>query len=154
MNRKSGIIAATALTSFIFCGAATTTQGCNNQQIGPTEGEVVAAAVGAVAVIAVGTVILVEVHNGHHTVKGCVTAGPAGIQVENESDKKMYTVTGITQDVKVGDRVKLHGDREKKQKGSTADQVFVVEKLNKNYGPCQVASTPANTISRPATTNP
>jgi hypothetical protein len=159
MNRKSGIIAATALTSFIFCGAATTTQGCNQSQqsfgsIGPSTGEVVGAIVGVAAVITVGTIVLVEVHNAHHTIKGCVTAGPAGIQVQNEGDKKMYTVTGVTKDVKVGDRVKVHGDKEKKQKGSTADQVFTVEKMNKNYGPCQVAPSTASTISTAANTNP
>jgi hypothetical protein len=147
MNRRSGIIATTALSSFIFCGAATTTQGCNNQRIGPSEGEVVAAGVGVVAVVAVGTVVLIEVHNSHHTIKGCVTAGPTGIQVQNEGDKKVYTVTGVTQNVKVGDRIKVHGDKEKMAKGSTAEQIFVVQKLNKNYGVCQVASAPVNPAS-------
>jgi hypothetical protein len=46
----------------------------------------------------------------------------------------------VTQDVKVGDRIKIHGDKENKPKGSTADQVFTVQKLNKNYGACQIAS--------------
>jgi hypothetical protein len=144
MNRRSGIIAATALTSFIFCGAATTTQSCSEPQghIGPSTGEIVGAIVGVAAVITVGTVVLVEVHNAHHTIKGCVTAGPGGVQIQNEGDKKMYTVTGVTQDVKVGDRVKVHGDKENKPKGSTADQVFAVQKLNKNYGACQIASAP------------
>ena len=137
MIRKNGIIAMTVLSSLIFCGAATTTQGCdNNQRIGPSEGELVATTVGVVAVIALGTVLLVEVHHDHHTIKGCATLGPNGVQVVNEGDSKTYTVTGVTDQVKVGDRVKVHGNKEKTQQGST-DRVFTVQQINKDYGPCK-----------------
>ena len=95
--------------------------------------------VGVVAVVAVGTVILVELHKDHHSVKGCVFVGTNGVQVQNESDHKMYTVTGATQNVKPGDRVRLSGSKEKQPKGSTAARVFVVEKFSKDYGSCKTA---------------
>ena len=71
------IIAFTALSSFLLCGA-TSPSGCPSGgfSIGPSKGEVVGVAVGVGAAIAVGTIVLVEVHKSHHTIKGCVTAGP------------------------------------------------------------------------------
>ncbi len=46
---------------------------------------------------------------------------------------------GDAASVKVGDRVKLHGSKVKKTKGTVGDQVFKVEKLNRDYGPCPAA---------------
>ena len=153
MNHKKGVIAMTILTAYVFCGASTpTTQGCNTQNtgsIGPSKGEVVAVGVAVGAVVVVGTVIVIyEVNDHHHTIKGCATLTPDGIQVIDERDKRTYTVTGVTADVKPGDRVKVHGNKEKQQKGSTAPTDFVVQKINKNYGPC---TTPP--VTTPAVSN-
>lgn len=100
---------------------------------------------GVAAVIVVGTVVLVEVNKSHHTVKGCVTAGPDGLAVHTEGNGKTYALTGVTANAKVGDVVKLHGSKQKGQKDSAGDQDFKVEKMSRDYGPCQtvLASPPA-----------
>ena len=136
MKRSTGIVSMIALSSFLLCGATAPTN-CH-ESIGPSTGEVVGVAVAIGAAIVV-TVVLVERNNSHHTVKGCVTSGPGGIQVQNESDKKIYILASSPANVKVGDRVKLHGKREKQDKATPGTQEFVVEKLSKDYGPCKVA---------------
>jgi hypothetical protein len=145
MNRRVGVVSSIVLSTLLLSGA--TTQSCNNsntnnESIGPSKGEVIGVAVGVVAVIALGTVVLIEVHNAHHTIKGCVLGGPAGLQVEDMDNQKIYDVTGVTANVKVGDKVRLHGNKEKKVKGATT-QTFVIEKLNKDYGPCKVSPAAA-----------
>jgi hypothetical protein len=143
MRRRGGIVAFAALSPLLLSGA-TSPSGCSASNssfnIGPSKGEVVGAAIGVGAVITVGTVVLVHVHNSHHTIQGCVTAGPDGIQVHNKGDKKVYTVTGVTAGVKVGDIVKVHGDKKKHGRSSIGGEEFVVQKINKDYGPCEVAS--------------
>jgi hypothetical protein len=154
MRRRSGIVAFAVLSVLLLTGQ-TSPSGCSgsnsNLNIGPSKGEIVGAAIGIGAVIIVGTVVLVHVHNSHHTIQGCVTAGPDGIQVHSKGDKKVYTVTGVTAGVKVGDIVKVHGDKQKHQKNSAGDEEFVVQKINKDYGPCEVASAaPASAASSAA----
>lgn len=144
MNRKSGVICFAAFSSFLLCGAQAPTQ-CH-ESIGPSTGEVVGVAVGVGAVIVVGTVVLVEVNKSHHTIKGCVSTGPNGLEVLNESDKKTYALVGVPANVKVGDIVKVNGNKDRKQKDSAGNQDFVVTKMSKNYGPCKVtqaSSAPA-----------
>jgi hypothetical protein len=92
---------------------------------------------GTSAAIAVGAIAIVEVHNSHHLITGCVTVGPDGINVHNEGDQKIYALTGIKADVKVGDRVKVQGNKKKKQKDSAGDEEFEVIKVSKDYGPCK-----------------
>ena len=88
--------------------------------------------------------ITYTVQNQHHTLKGCLFSGPSGLKLRT-SDSTIYTLEGHSGTIKVGDRVKLHGSKLKKAKGSTDDQVFVVEKLSKDYGSC-----PAD-VAAPAT---
>jgi hypothetical protein len=109
------------------------------KRIGPSNAEVIGVAVGIGAVIVVGTVVLVHVSHSHHQIKGCVFSGPNGLEVQNESDKKTYFLTGAPVNVKVGDIVKVIGTREKKQKDSAGNEDFVVTRMNKDYGPCKAA---------------
>jgi hypothetical protein len=143
MRHKRGIVAFVGLSSFLLCGA-TSPSGCtpSNEQIGPSKGEVIGIAVGIGAAIAVGTIVIVEVNKSHHTIRGCVTAGPDGIQVHNEGDQRVYALTGITANVKVGDIVKVKGNKNKKQKDSAGDEDFMVQKISKDYGPCKALDTP------------
>jgi hypothetical protein len=136
MFRRAGTISLVTLSLFLFCGQSVPPISCN-KPIGPSTGEVVGVGVAAVGVVVIGTVVLVHVHNSHHAIKGCVVAGPSGVQIQSGTgtDMKTYTLSGDT-NVKVGDLVKVHGDKVKKVKGSTDDQTFMVEKLNKDYGPC------------------
>ena len=62
----------TCLAALLLSGA-TSPQSCNTTpqsfgNIGPSKGEIIGAAVGVVAVVVVGTVVLVEVHNSLHTI--------------------------------------------------------------------------------------
>jgi hypothetical protein len=156
MNRSPATISVICLTSLLLAGAST--QSCNTTQtsgsIGPSKGEVIGAAVGIVAIIGVGTVVLIEVHNSHHTIKGCVTAGPSGIQVYDFANQRTYYVTGATANVKAGDLVRLHGNKEKKKKGDPG-QAFVVEKITKDYRPCKDSEmSPATASPSPAAPGP
>lgn len=138
MYRRTGTLSMIAVSLFLLCGQSAPVA-CNSsqEQIGPSKGEVIGVGVAAVGVIVIGTVVLVHVHNSHHTIKGCVVAGPSGVHIRSGtgSNMKTYTLSGDT-NVKVGDLVKVHGSKVKKVKNSTGDQTFRVEKLNKDYGPC------------------
>ena len=143
-NRHRGIAAFVALGALLCSGASSPTACKSSGSIGPTTGEVIGAAVGVGAVIA--AVVLVEVNHSHHTLKGCVLSGPNGLELQT-SDSKTYSLDGDAATIKPGDRVKIHGSRVKKTKGQSGSQVFKVEKLNKDYGPCKVSGAPTG---RPA----
>jgi hypothetical protein len=142
MHRRKGFAAFAALSSLLLSGAGSPNSCSGNNNIpgtGLTTGQATAIVVGSAAAIAVGTIVLVEVHKSHHTVKGCVTAGPGGFQVRNQGDQKVYGLTGVTADVKVGDIVKLNGNKEKNQKDSAGDEDFMIQKMSRDYGPCKLA---------------
>ncbi len=144
ISRRMGIAAFTVL-GVLLCSGATAPTGCpsGSGSIGPSEGEVVGAAVGVVAAVTVVVVVLVEANKSHHTLNGCVSAGANGLELET-SDAKRYTLEGDAASVKVGDHVKLRGSKVKKTKDSSGDQVFKVQKLNKDFGPCPApTATPA-----------
>jgi len=140
-NHRLGIAAFAGL-AVLLCSGATAPTGCPSGQIGPSDGEVVGAAVGIAAVIAVGVVVLVEVNHSHHTLSGCVVPGPNGLELVT-SDSKRYQLEGDPSSVKAGDRVKFHGSKVKRTRDSSGDQVFKVETIKKNYGPCTVSLAPA-----------
>jgi hypothetical protein len=142
MQHRKGIICFVALSCFLLCGATSPTSCNSNQSIGPSDGEVVGAVVGVVAVIVVGTVVLVEVNKSHHNLKGCVTVGPDGLTLHTEGNSKIYALTGVPANVKVGDVIKVHGSKSKGQKDSAGDQDFAVEKMSRDYGPCQALLAP------------
>ena len=146
MHRRRGIICCVVLFSFLLCGA-TSPDGCTPSSTppapsGPSEGEVIGAAVGIVAVVVVGTVVLVEVNKSHHNLKGCVTAGPDGLTLHTEGNSKVYALTGVPANVKVGDVIKVHGSKSKGQIDSAGNQNFAVEKMSRDYGPCKALLTP------------
>ncbi len=136
-NRRLGI-AAFAILAVLLCSGSTAPVACNTGSIGPSTGEVVGAAVGIGAVIAVAIIVPVEISHSHHTLTGCVFTAPNGLELRT-SDSKTYALEGDAASMKVGDRVKLHGSKAKKTKDTTGDQVFRVEKLNKDYGSCPVS---------------
>jgi hypothetical protein len=119
-------IIAFAVFAALVCSGATS---CSRTQI--------ALSTAAIAAAVVGTTVGVTyaVQNHRHTLQGCVFSGPSGLELRT-SDSKIYAIEGHAATIKVGDRVKLHGSKLKKSKDSTEDQVFVVEKLSKDYGSC------------------
>jgi hypothetical protein len=114
---------------------------CRNISFGPSGAEVagIGIAVGAVA----ATVIAVEVHHAHHTLDGCVSQGPAGMQLQTHGSAKTYLLSGNTTNITVGQRIRFHGTRLKQLKHSTADPTFLVERETKDYGPCKVGASSA-----------
>lgn len=107
-------------------------------RIGPSGGEVAGAAVGVGAAVAV--VVFLAVNHGHHSITGCVVSAANGLELRT-GDSRAWALEGDTSDLKVGDRVKVHGSRDpgsrgRKAKGAPAPDVFNVDKLNKDYGAC------------------
>lgn len=152
MRLRPATVITLALTLIICCGA--TSGSCNNSNdnfnIGPSKGEVVGAAVGAIAVIAVAIIVPVEISKSHHTLKGCIFSTPAGLELRT-TDNKTYALSGTTTDIAPGSTLRLHGDKQKQTKNATGDQVFVVQKMQKNYGPCQalVSNSPVPVAPKP-----
>ena len=150
-QRRVGIAAMTALASIALCGATAPT-GCTPPPPPPSHpGTEVAAAVGIVVGVSVGTVILVELHHSHHTIEGCVTASRDGLQVMSLKDKKTYALSGATASTKVGDVVRLHGNKEK-TKDANGDGSFVVEKMTRDFGPCKLTAPAADGAGTPPAT--
>ena len=135
-----------ALAPLALCGAMAPT-GCTPPPPPPSHTGAEVAGVAILVGAAVGTVVLVELHHNSQTIEGCVTAGQNGIQVQNLKDKKIYTLAGATASTKVGDIVRLHGDKEKQSKGG--DPTFVVEKVTRDLGPCKLDPTPTAFTGHP-----
>jgi hypothetical protein len=140
-----------ALTLLLCCGA--TSGSCNssddNFSVGPSKGQVIGATVGAAAVIAAAIIVPVEISKSHHTLKGCIFSTPAGLQLRT-TDNKTYALAGTTADLSPGSTVRMHGNRQKHDKNAPGDQLFLVQKMQKNYGPCQaLASTQPASAPQP-----
>jgi hypothetical protein len=123
-------IGAFAMLAALACSGATS---CTKTQ----EGLSIAASAAVVAGVTVG--ITLAVQSSHHTLQGCAFTGPNGPELRT-ADARVFTLEGAPEAIKVGDRLKLHGSKLKKTKDSTGNQVFVVERLKKDYGPCPAAA--------------
>lgn len=147
MNRHAEAVSSFALLSALL-GATEFLTGCCQQGVprntgtfGPSEGEIIGVGIGAVSALAVGAAV--EINHSHHNLKGCTTSGPNGPQLANDSDKKTYSLAGVTADIKAGEKVKSHGKKQKKHKGNPGSPEFLVDKVTKDLGPCQLAAAPA-----------
>lgn len=106
------------------------------QQIGPTQGQaigILVLIVGVGAAIGVGTYYLVR---KPPSITGCVASTADGPQMQNEKDQQTYMLVGDVADVKPGDRVRVKGKKKKPTGGK--GRMFLVEKLSKDFGTCQV----------------
>jgi hypothetical protein len=121
---------------FVCCGATSGSCNTSNERIGPSEGEVVGVAVGAAAVVAAVIIIPIEINKHNHTLKGCVLNTPDGLELHT-TENKTYSLAGTTADIAPGNTLRLHGKHEKHEKNTPGSQVFLVQKMQKNYGPCQ-----------------
>jgi hypothetical protein len=121
-------ITALALVASLACSGTTS---CTKTQAGLAIGGVAA---GLVLTTVGITIAIKDQHD--HTVRGCVYSDAGGFKLRT-NDSKIYTLEGEPAALKVGDRVKFHGTKAKKTKADgTGHQVFVVEQLSKDYGPC------------------
>ena len=137
-KRRWGLAAFAAIGA-LLCTGASSPAGCSSSgSIGPSNGELVGAAVGIGAVIAVAIIVPIEISRSHHIVTGCVVTSASGLELHT-SEGKSYALDGDAASIKAGDKVKLHGSKLKKTKDSTGPGVFRVEKLTRDYGPCPAA---------------
>ena len=133
-SRRHRITAVTVFVALICSGATS----CTKTQVALSTAAIAAVVVGTT----VGVTYAVKHHN--HTLQGCVFSDANGPKLRT-SDAKVYSLKGDAASIKVGDNVKFNGSKVKKTKGdSTGDQVFLVQKLSKDYGPC-----PANVATSP-----
>jgi len=120
---------------FICAFCLTTTKSASAGIAGASNGKtagVIIALVGVGALIGVG--VYFAVHHGH-SLKGCASSGPSGMQLLNESDQQTYALAGEVDEIKAGDRVRVSGNKKKPTGGS---RQFVATKLAKDYGPCKI----------------
>lgn len=89
---------------------------------------------GTVAVVGIATYLIIQ---RAHTVKGCVTDDPDHLLLHTE-DGRTYVLLGATTNIKADTVIKVRGSRKKKISGLTDQPTFIVEKVNKVYGPCSV----------------
>jgi hypothetical protein len=101
--------------------------------IGPSNGEIVGIIVGAVAAITVVGILIHREAHKHPSITGCVATGADGLNLKNEKDKEIYTLSGDSTALRAGERVTLKG---KKIKDSGGKPSFQVEGLTKDYGTC------------------
>ena len=137
VTRPQRIVAVTASVVLVCSGVTS----CTKTQV--------ALSSAAIAAVVVGTTVGVTlaIQHSHHTLQGCISSDANGSELRL-NDGKTYTLKGQLADVKTGDRLKIHGSKVKKVKGdSGGGQVFLVEKVNKDYGPC-----PASVTTSPAAT--
>lgn len=146
------IAAVAAITACCCLGAATDANGQNAPRARSADtlshdvNAVVGGSVAIVGAVAAVAIVFAVTHD-HHTLKGCVSSGPNGPELQT-SDSKTYSLEGDSSAIKVGDMVKFHGSKVKKAKDSKANQVFFFEEMKKNYGPCHVTAVPAAGATR------
>lgn len=95
--------------------------------IGPSNAEIVGAAVGLAAV---SVVLYLTLHKT--TITGCLRSVEGANILTNEADNLTYQLVDGPK-LNPGERVKIQG---KKKKDKTGNCSFRVKKLNHDYGPC------------------
>jgi hypothetical protein len=90
VSRKFGIAAFAAL-AVLLCSGATSSTGCpsSSDPFGPSDSEVIGAAVDIGAAIAFVTVVLVEVNRSHHALSGCVISGSSGLKLQTNDSRNL-----------------------------------------------------------------
>lgn len=106
---------------------------------GATTGRVTAIVLGTVGVTAGITFGVYEAVQHNHVITGCTRSGPDGLLLTSESDQRTYVVMGQVAAIKPGERVRLAGKTSKAKAPVTRQ--FLVEKVSKHFGPCEVASS-------------
>ena len=100
-------------------------------------------AIGAGAAAGVGLAYFMLRNRG--SAEGCVVEAGGGIRLVNEKDNKSYSLNAGDLNLRVGERVKLHG---KKIKSSSGEPAFEASKLVKDYGACNQRAA----LSKPSAT--
>lgn len=97
---------------------------------------VIAATTAAVAIVAFVTVAGVHHRHKKIVITGCVVSGQNGLTLTDEEDRKTYTLSGNTTDIKAGDRMRLQGKKAKPGDSGKA-LVWETKQVINDYGVCQ-----------------
>ncbi|MGA3223374.1 MAG: hypothetical protein ABSC65_06405 [Acidobacteriaceae bacterium] len=119
---------------FLCAFSLTTTETASAGLVGASNGKtagVIIALVGVGVLIGVG--VYFAVRHGH-SLKGCVSSSPGGMQLLNEGDQQTYALAGDVNGIKAGNRIRVSGN---KKKSTVNNRQFVTTKLSKDYGPCK-----------------
>ena len=139
MITRKGLMSVAALGSLLLCCVGTPERSSAQSTGKDAAGAAIAAGV------VIGVVVLFEIHKHHHTINGCVTSGPGGLQLTDVKDKRTYSLIGATDRTRPGDIVQLGGNKEKGD--STGERAFIVKKMRKDYGPCESVAEPIANVS-------
>ena len=118
------------LAAFCLSSSCVLAQDLGRFKVGPSKGEVIAAAVGAAAVV--GLVVYLVIPK-HKTIEGCVVSGDGGLQLTTGKNKRIYALDANTLNLQPGQHVTLKGKLGKKHSGT---REFAVNKLVKDEGTC------------------
>jgi hypothetical protein len=141
-------VATTALAQY---GGGTTggTGGTTGTYTAPKGGYGAGTAIGIAGGAAAAAIALFVIHHRHATqgeeasVAGCTEQANGVTTLVDDSTKTTYSLTSLSKDVKPGERVELSG---RKSQNASGKNVFHVQKLVKDDGPCtpQTASVGAD----------
>lgn len=109
--------------------------------IGATKGQVVGIIVALVAVgaaIGVGAYLLTT---RRPAISGCTASASGNLTLLNEADHQTYTLSGDISSITADERVRVSGKKQKNPAVGT--RVFRVNKLVKDYGPCNATQSSA-----------
>ena len=136
-RRRQRTIAAVLITPLLGLGVTS----CTRTQVALSSAGIAAVLVGTT----VGVTLAVQHHN--HTLRGCVSSDADGFKLRTP-DTMVFSLKGDTTGMKAGEKMSLHGSKKKKAKGDTTAQVFLVEKLNKDYGSCSASAPNSPTAAQ------
>jgi hypothetical protein len=126
--------------SFVLCipaeaqGAAGGGIGGGLGQIGPSTGTIVGAVVGVVAAVVVVAIVAIH-YSKKRTITGCVKPAQNGMIVNDERDKRVYTLSGDTLGVKPDERMTFQGKKIRPNAGNPLS--WEITKIRNDYGVCQ-----------------
>ena len=118
------------------CALLVTTTDTAKAQIGVTKSQADWIVVGIAAIgagIGLGIYFVVRPHG--HSLTGCAGSGPDGPELVSEGDQQTYALAGQVANIKPGERIRVSGRKGRKSAGARAQ--FLVEKLNRDFGPCK-----------------
>ncbi len=108
--------------------------------IGASHGQIAAIIAGIAGIgIAIGVGVTLAAKHEGHSLTGCARSGGNGLTLTSDSDKRTYALLGDVSAIKPGNRVRLAGKKAREK--SSGNREFLVEKVSKDLGACEVAST-------------
>ncbi len=101
-----------------------------------SNGTIVGVIVGVIAAVVVVAYLVVHESRKQRTITGCVVQGGNGMSLTDEKDKRSYTLSGNTADIKPGDRMSLQG-KKIKPKDAGKPLIWETQTISKDFGACQ-----------------